>query len=88
MAEQLAWRVREGFSFDDENGRPITPKVGTLLPSGHPWVAGHEHFLEPVDEAAARTAAASSVSALETADAPPGAARQVTTGRRRPSNSQ
>lgn len=62
----MALRVKEAHSFD-ENGVPVTMRLGTLVAEEDPRVKGRERFYEPADEAASRT----SVAAVETASAGP-----------------
>lgn len=77
----MAKRVKEAHSFD-ENGVPVTMKVGTLVEDDDPRVKGREQFYEAADAAAARTSvrATESVGSVETASAAPGEKRS-----RRPS---
>lgn len=67
------FRVKEPFSFDVD-GVPVTVKRGALLEEGHPWVAGHEQYMEPAEDAAQRSAG-TTPQAVETATAAPGERR-------------
>lgn len=70
----MVFRVKEAFSFDDPQGVPITLRVGALLDDKDPRVKGHERYLEPAEDAAARTTTAT---AVETATAAPGEKRPL-----------
>jgi hypothetical protein len=69
----MVLRVKEAFSYDDPQGMPITMRVGVLLDDKDPRVRGHERYLEPAADAAART----TTSAVETATAVPGEKRPL-----------
>ena len=71
------FRVKEAYSFDDANGVPVTVRAGTLLADDDPRAIGRERFLEPAEDAAARTAPGAT-GAVETATAAPGERRTTT----------
>lgn len=72
----MAKRVKEAHSFD-ENGVPVTMRVGQLVDGDDPRIKGREHLYEDADVAAARMSDRSteSVGSVETASAAPGEKR-------------
>ena len=51
MAKRRAeiFRAKSGFSYDDENGSPVTVNRGDLVRRGHPVLKGRDELFEPVD---------------------------------------
>lgn len=65
-------RAKEPFAYTDATGVPRIVNPGQLFDADDPAVAKRANLFEPVEVAAARTAAAT-----ETASAAPGEARSV-----------
>lgn len=79
----MTQRCKGGFAVQTKNG-PLVFAAGRLVGDDDPILRTHRHLFEPVEAQVARQEAVpQSATAVETATAAPGEARQTSTARRR-----
>lgn len=80
----MTQRCKGGFAVQTEDG-PLVYAAGRLVSDDDPILRTHRHLFEPVEMQVQRQEQAPrSVTAVETATAAPGEARQVSMSRNRP----